>query len=67
MSEAAVPPNAEVLAESNGARLVRLDGSLRCFCPFLCEATFEPCEFKPPDHRSTALERAADAYYGASQ
>lgn len=37
----------EVVAESNGARLIRLaDGSLRCECPFACLATYEPCEFR---------------------
>lgn len=35
----------EVVAESNGAQLVRREGKLSCRCPFACLATYEPCEF----------------------
>lgn len=35
-----------VVAERNGARLVRKDGRLICECPFLCYAASEPCEFR---------------------
>lgn len=34
-----------VLAESNGAVLVRESGATFCRCPFACLATNEPCEF----------------------
>lgn len=27
------------------ARLVRKDGRVMCECPYLCDATSEPCEF----------------------
>lgn len=34
-----------VVAESNGATLVRENGRLVCRCPYLCDAASEPCEF----------------------
>lgn len=40
------PATPVVIAESNGAQLVRLpDGKRTCECPFACLATFESCEF----------------------
>lgn len=43
---------AEVIAVSTHptygsvAKLIRVDGKLRCVCPYLCLATCEPCEFE---------------------
>lgn len=38
--------DAEVLKVKRGAVLVRrCDGRVQCWCPFLCDATHEQCEF----------------------